>query len=223
MKIHWRKILGVTFAFSLVLHLSIISGLLAHLIGAEGFASGFVFLGWLFYLYPLSMIGASLVIAYWVKQNRTRHFFIALSVSLAINFLLFCIVSIYFRIQTDNSIQQMYKDDPQSRPLLDPQRPLSIVDPLVVKKSVTSPIHIVVYALPGVLESGKSKAEIKKDARPDAQIWGEGFLFANGEKTPDGQIIYTASIDFVPDKDWKSGIIIVRGKNGEFEFSTIQR
>ncbi|PIE54226.1 MAG: hypothetical protein CSA35_06685, partial [Dethiosulfovibrio peptidovorans] len=117
----------------------------------------------------------------------------------------------------------MYKDDPQSRPRLDPQRPLTIVDPLVVKKNTTSPINIVVHALPGVLESGKSKAKIKKDADPTSQVWGEGVLLSNGEQTQEGQIIYRASIDFIPDKDWDFGIIIVRGKNEEFESSIIQR
>ncbi len=223
MKIQWIKILGITFSLSLMLHLSIISGFLADLIGAEGFYSHFAVLGYLFYLYPLSMIGASLFIAFWVKQNKTRHFFIALLTSLAINMLLFSVMSMFAKIQAANSIQQMYKDDPQSRPRLDPQRPLTIVDPLVVKENTTSPINIVVYALPGVLESGKSKAKIKKDANPASQIWGEGVLFSNEEQTQEGQIIYRASIDFVPDKDWKSGIIIVRGKNKEVDFSIIQR
>ncbi len=223
MKIHWIKILGVTFSLSFILHLSIISGFLADLIGAEGFYAHLTFLGYLFYLYPLSMIGASLVIAFWVKQNKIRHFFIALLTSVAINVLLFNAMSMFARIQTANRMQQMYKDNPQSRPHLDPQRPLTIVDPLVVKQNTTSPINIVVYALPGVLESGKSKAKIKKDANPASQVWGEGVLFSNGEQTQEGQIIYRASINFVPDKDWNSGIIIIRGKNEEIESSLIQR
>ncbi len=223
MKINWIKIFVVTLSFSIVLHLSIISGLLAKLTGAEGFHAGYTVLGHLFYLYPLSMIGASLITAFWVKQNKIRHFFVALLTSLAINVLLFSMMSIYTGIKTDNRIQQMYKDDPQSKPNLDPKRPLTIVDPLFVKRNSTSPINIVVYALPGVLENDKNKAEIKKDADPISQIWGEAVLLSSGEQTQEGQIIYRASIEFVPDENWSSGIIIVRGKNGEFESSIIQR
>lgn len=223
MKIHWIKILGITFTFSLVLHLLIISGVLADLIGAEGFYAHFAVAGWLFFLYPLTMIGASLVVSYWVKQNQIRHFFIALLTSLTINFLLFNLISMYGKIETINLTQHMYKNDPQSRPILDPQRPLSIIDPLVVKQNVTSPIYIVVHALPGVLESGKSKVEIKKDSYPDSKVWGEGILFSSDEQAQGGRIIYKVSIDFAPDNNWNSGIVIVKGKNGELAYSIIER
>ncbi|PIE20736.1 MAG: hypothetical protein CSA61_00830 [Neptuniibacter caesariensis] len=223
MKIHWIKLLGVTFSFSLILHLSIISGVLADLIGAEGFYAQYAFLGYLFYLYPLSMIGASLIVTVWVKHNKTQHFFITLLTAVAINVLLFSAMSMFARIQTADRIQHMYHDNPQRRPLLDPQRPLTIVDPLVVKQNTTSPIDIVVYALPGVLESGTSKAQIKKGPDLAYRLWGEGVLVSNGERTKEGRIIYRASIDFEPDKDWDSGLIIIRGNNGEVETSIIQK
>lgn len=223
MEIHWIKILGITFAFSLILHFLIISGILADLIGAEGFFSHLVVVGWLFYLYPLNIVGSSLAIACWVENNKIHHFFITLLASLTINFILFNIMSIHGKIKTTNLTQQMYHNNPQSRPVLDPQRPLSIIDPLGVKQNVTSPINIVVHALPGVLESGKSRVEIRSEYYPDSTGWGEGTLFSNGEQAQGGRIIYTASVDFVPDKNWHSGIVIVKGINGEIETSHIQR
>ncbi len=225
MKNHWKESISITFISALLLHLALITGYIEKTSGAEGFFGHLIVLSRMMFLYPLVIFGSSFLVAILVKEERIRYFFIALVLALVINLMMFAGAGFYYQAKNSEMVSNMYIENPMSRSILDAERPLSIIYPSTDGVGVISPIEIVVYALPGVLENGKNVVEIRSHNFDsiDTVLWGSGILNTNNEMAPDGKrIVYKATVDYNPSENWERGQIIIRGNGDELEIRDIR-
>ena len=154
-----------------------------------------------------------------IKERRFLSIIIMLSLTMLSVFIFIQISSAINEKRNLKITEEMYIDNPQRRPVLDSKRPLSIIEPLVFIENASSPIDIVVYALPGVLEDGQSMVKIMDDVFFE-NIWGQEILQSTGEEV-EGRIVYRAKVIFAPAENWESGIIVVEGDSGNADFANI--
>lgn len=205
-------VIGVTLAIATLFHVLIVTGMLGKLLKiTDGFHSGIALGMWLIVLYPATILGAALVVAGLVEQQRLSHFFLAAFVSVGINFFLVNMFMLYNQFKVDVRVQESYESDPQSRPLHDPKRPLSLIDVKVIKRDERLFAQLVVHALPGALDGTSNNVKVKPNPYPDSPSWGLGELKDTGKLSAAGRIIFNGEVVFTPPQDWQEGIIFVIG------------
>jgi len=220
--IRWIPVVSIPFTVSITFHFLLALGVVAYFIGEKGFYGHLTLLSWLIIIYPILILFSAALVASWVKKRKYAHFFISLSISIVINLIMVGMADMYSINKQQKLTQVMYENEPQSRALLDPQRPLTIASPLIQKRNAVSPLNIIVYAVDGVLDEKGSIAEVRADAFKNSERWGMGILKSNGELAPDGKrVIYYSTIEFSPPMGWEEALVIIRGSNGEFEFITL--
>jgi hypothetical protein len=181
---------------AILLQLSLLTGIFSDIVDADGFYSGFVVLEWLFYVVPAVVLLPPLVSLIVVKENRLKFFTSMLLVGVLFNTIGFTLTGMYNTAKQNEAVQQMYTDDPQRLPLLDPNRPLTIMKPWLGEELQES-LEIEVYAHIDYVSAEESLvAELRSDLRPDVAPIYKVTLSTEGKK-PEGEIqrtVHTGSM-----------------------------
>jgi hypothetical protein len=206
--VHWKRILLIVAPFNILWStlwfLLPFSGVFGEGLGP---AIGIVYVT-LYAVIPLAILTSSAIASVFMQENRLKHFFAAIMVSMVVNLVIYGGIIAYDSTKNYQATQQEYIGNPYARPLEDPERPATLIEPVSEKEITGSPLTVVVYAQPGVLIGNSDsfgkvllrKARVEYQ-QSEGEILGEGNLQIQRHLSPDGRNVYRATIPFsLPEK-----------------------